>query len=180
MINERTTTRPGFAGFTLIELMVVIFIIGIMVALVVGVGKYVFDEAARKETRATLALVQAAVDDFREITGDYPADSEPASTCDDNSAALLVWWFQCNGVAQAATIPPLTDAQARQVQAKCRDDCLLKLPGDALDATGQTIQDAWGTSLTYDADGGFGGKAVVISAGPDVTSDTDDDIRSDR
>lgn len=52
--------RPR-AAFTLIELLVVLAIMAIVVALSVGVGKYLMEESARKETQSTLDIVNTAI-----------------------------------------------------------------------------------------------------------------------
>lgn len=167
-------SSTGRQAFTLIELMVVIFIIGILIALVVGVGKYVYDEAARKETESTMAIVMEAIEAFKSVAGEPPADTGVASEPDYSDEALLL---------QLLEQPTDGGVQLREHQgAKIKQTCqaiMLKLPSDAFDGT--SIKDAYGNDLRYEADGGFGNTPVLISAGnPDGVFGNEDDIRSDR
>ena len=152
--------------------MVVIFIIGILIALVVGVGKYVYDEAARKETQSTLAIVVEAIEAYNSIADVYPADSGVGSYPDGSDEALLYQLLD-----NPAAVVPMRESQAVRIVDACKP-ILLKLPSDAYDGT--ALRDAYGAELEYDADGGFGGRPVVISLGADGQLDTEDDIRSDR
>ena len=165
-------SSTGRQAFTLIELMVVIFIIGILIALVVGVGKYVYDEAARKETESTLAIVVEAIEAFKSVVDHYPADTGVGSYPDYSDEALL---YQLLETPDAVVV--MREAQAVRIVEACKA-ILLTLPSDAYDGT--ALNDAYGGELEYDADGGFGGRPVVISRGPDGLLDTEDDIRSDR
>jgi len=164
--------RRGNA-FTLVELMVVVFIIGILVALVVGVGKYVYDEAARKETRTTLTVVSAAIEQYKELTGDYPLEAEILPDCPANSSRILLHWLTGND-----TVPALPAGIPEKVKKACFEGHILTLSKDAFSG-GQTINDAFGRELLYYRAGGFGGKPVVVSRGPDGVENNEDDIRSD-
>jgi prepilin-type N-terminal cleavage/methylation domain-containing protein len=59
-------------GFTLVELLVVMFIMSVIVALIVGVGKYVSDQAGTKQTRAAQAIVMRAIATFHDENKHYP------------------------------------------------------------------------------------------------------------
>ena len=145
------------------ELLVVLFIISILVSLVVGVAKYVYDEAGRKQTQTTQTIVMSAIEAFHDITGDYP----------DGNIVDLVRSLKGDGVA-----PPL-DAEVK----KEAGEKLLELPKDALDlsTTGATIRDGFGYDMQYERDGGLGGRPVLISPGPDGSfTEEEDDIRSDE
>ena len=67
------SNRPPVArgGFTLIELMVVMFVMMVLVALAVGVSKYVMDRSAREQTIATQSILMAAI----RACGDVPPDA---------------------------------------------------------------------------------------------------------
>jgi len=171
---NRTGRRghPGRArgGFTLIELMVAIFIISILIALVIGVGKYVYDESARRETESMQAIAMNAVEKFHEIANQYPRDSigDPPHT--ESLAALL---HDLRG-EPIENIPESTSMRIKEVCGQI----LLEIPSDYFDGT--TIKDAWGKQMDYKADGGLGGKPVLISPGPDGDMNTEEDnIRSD-
>ena len=157
-------------GFTLIELLVVIFIIAILVTLAVGIGKYVYDEAGRKQTQATQAIVMQAIDVFYELTGDYPDDTAAGGGGDNSTEALV---YRLRGEEFLATEAALKD----RVQKRVRDK-LLELPEDAL--VNNTIRDGFEEPMRYEAAGGLGGRPVLISKGPDGVLGNEDDIRSDE
>ena len=69
------------AGFTLMEMLAVILILAILLALVVGVCKWVMDHFAKRETAATQSIVIDAVMLYKSKTGVLPAD--------DGSCAIL-------------------------------------------------------------------------------------------
>lgn len=196
--------RAGRAAFTLVELMVVIFIIAIVIAMVVSVSKYVREESARKQTEATQALVMSAVDAFYTAFDKYPADNQtdPSrntaghdTTPDPQSIeksvqTLMVYltgsWNGTPGLQAddytylVNNSAPDTIALKAKIQALTSDK-LLQLPKDAYDPTASalTIHDGYGQPMRYEQKGGLGGRPVLISAGPDEKFNTDDDIRSD-
>lgn len=64
--------RQPHAGFTLIELLVVIAIIGVLAALVLGVGNAVVSSAKQQATKDTLALLDSAVAAYMDETDGLP------------------------------------------------------------------------------------------------------------
>lgn len=64
------TTRP--AGFTLIEIMVVIVIIMILAGIVVAAAKYVQTRAARSRAEAEIAMMETALENYKNDNGVYP------------------------------------------------------------------------------------------------------------
>ncbi len=74
MINRPTRTRTSAAtgGFTLVELLVVMALIGIIVTMVISVGSSVRIKAAEDETHARLGLLRGALETYYELMGDYP------------------------------------------------------------------------------------------------------------
>ena len=63
------TTQRRATAFTLIELMVVLAVIAILMAMVIGLADYLFDEASKKETQATQAIVMDAITAFHDVAG---------------------------------------------------------------------------------------------------------------
>ncbi len=145
-------------GFTLIELLVVMFIMALIVALIVNVGRYVTDSAAKKETQAAMAIVIRAIQAYQE----EDPDSAPPQASDTGK---LVKELRKSDSASAI---------------------LDQLSGENLGGEDNKLLDGFGEEMKYDADGGFGGTPVLISPGPDrrFGSEGDeyghDDIRSDR
>ncbi len=78
-------------GFTLIEVMVVIIIIGLLSALV---GPKVFskmDKAKVSTTRTQITLLGSALDDFRLDNGRYPTTDEGLAALKTNPGELTTW-----------------------------------------------------------------------------------------
>ncbi len=178
------------SAFTLVELLVVIFIIAILVSLVVGVATYVMDESAIKETEITQAMTMVVLNSFYELYNKYPADREDPSgsyDTDDSSRVLLKYLTGIleddDDLEYLTGQPTSTQAERDAEGKKIRDalsDSLLKLPEDAFIAGSPSrILDGWGKDMRYQKDGGFGGTPVLISDGPDQSYPSDDDIRSD-
>jgi general secretion pathway protein G len=71
-VSVRCTRRRGVGGFTLIELMVVIVIIGMLAALV---GPRYFDQlrkSSMKIAKAQITSLESALDQYRLDVGHYP------------------------------------------------------------------------------------------------------------
>jgi prepilin-type N-terminal cleavage/methylation domain-containing protein len=156
--RKRANQPTDGRGFTLIELLVVMFIMAVIVALIVGVGPYVTDSAAKKETQATQAIIMRAIEAYQE---EDPNSSPPHAS---NTKELVTKLRESD---KASAI--LNEASA-----------------DAISGEDGTIQDGFGETMKYDSVGGLGGTPVLISPGPDrrFGSEGDkyghDDIRSDR
>ena len=176
--NPKSETRnrrspkgnPKSKAFTLIELLVAIFIIGILVTLVIGVSNYIFEEASRKETQATQAVIMQAIEAFEEVMGVCPPDNDPNYT---PTTCLLPYL-----TAHDAIYGGNTGLQSRIRKATSK--ILLKLPAGAMKAGGNQLYDGFGNPMRYEETAGLGGRPVLISDGPDNDlANTADDIRSD-
>ncbi len=166
MMHKTTKTRRSSPsprrGFTLIEMLAVLFIMGILVALVVGVSRYVLESASRKETAASQVIVLEAVRAYYDDTGEYPPDSvdDPVTTDINEDGVDLLNLLKANSAAT---------------------EKLRNLPAAALSGGDPAVKDAFGRQMRYLKAGGRGGKPVVISAGADGDFDkTGDNIRSDE
>lgn len=60
------------AGFTLIEVMVVIVIIMILAGIVVGAAKYAQMKGARSRAQAEIAMMETALENYKNDNGIYP------------------------------------------------------------------------------------------------------------
>ena len=87
MKPERTTR----AGFTLIEVLVVMAIIAILVGITIGVAAAVSDGSAEAKAKAEMGQLQIELDLYKAEEGGYPAmsDTEPTFKNDD-----LYQWFK--------------------------------------------------------------------------------------
>ena len=146
----------------MVEMLVVLLILAILLALVVGISRWVMAEAAKQQTIATQRIVMLAVEKYGEgnASNDYPADSS-------NCASLM--------------IALMGEPHAREV--------LRDLPKDAWGGQNQPLKDGYGMDMRYEKSGGLGGGPVLISCGPDRKKndggakdhvDNKDNIRSDE
>lgn len=193
--ESRGLPRAQSRGFTLVEILVVILILGILVSLVVGVGRYVMQDADRRKTSSIQSILIHAVNVYREQKGAYPtqlADADitanPRPTDPSfygsrfaGSTADAMW-------AAALRMTNLLDQLAADPKAVA---ILQKLPPEAiycptqpfLGTTGQhkVARDAYDMPMDYRA-AGAGGAPVIISGGPDRSMGPGydgDNIRSD-
>lgn len=61
-------------GFTLVELMVVVMIIGILVAIAVPTYARHREEAEKRACQANLRILEGAIAQYRAVNGSYPAE----------------------------------------------------------------------------------------------------------
>jgi prepilin-type N-terminal cleavage/methylation domain-containing protein len=87
--RERTPANAGQSpprrqrAFTLIELLTVIAIVGVLSAIVIGVGRRATESGKIARAKAELAALSAALESYKRHFGDYPqivSDSAPADT----------------------------------------------------------------------------------------------------
>lgn len=69
---------PSRAGFTLLELLVVIGLVGALAALFLGAGTRAVESGRRARARAELAALAAALESYRREHGDYPRTERTA------------------------------------------------------------------------------------------------------
>ena len=149
--------RYGKNAFTLVELLIVITIMAIIIAIAVGIGKYVMAEGARKRTQSAQAIIIGAIDQYMsDNDGDAPADG---------------------GAGPDSTIELM---KALKLNDKSWN-MMAKLDKEIFSSATSALKDGWGSPMIYDNDGGYGGKPIIISVGPDGDpATTKDNIRSDK
>ena len=69
--------RRSVRGFTMVELLVVLMVLGILVAVVVGIGNYVIDEQHRTQTRSWQKTILQSVEKYVSINGSRPPKLHP-------------------------------------------------------------------------------------------------------
>lgn len=60
------------SGFTLVELLVVITLIGVLVGMVIGVGGNVRQKSAESRAKAEISAIELALERYKIDNGDYP------------------------------------------------------------------------------------------------------------
>jgi prepilin-type N-terminal cleavage/methylation domain-containing protein len=163
-------------GFTLVELLVVIFIIALLLAIVVGVSAVVMRQQAEKETDMTMTLMMAALGQYSQdnayaypplataYSGSTIADTNE-TTIRSNDAQLMTYLL-----ANPNCIPRLAGLTAKA-----------KSPITIAGVSAFIVLDGWGQAMKYDPAGAAGGTTpVLISKGADGVWGTSDDLRSDK
>jgi len=144
----------GQRAFTMVELLTVLLILGIVLALVVGIGPRIMKDAATAQTSSTQGVAMDAVQRYKELKGSYPADS-------GDTVSLM---------------NALNDGSAPDVVKLLRT-----LSRDSWAGPNQPLRDGWGKEMRYFAQGGLGGQPLLESAGPDRDFNlTADNVRSDK
>ena len=168
----RRTGRPG--AFTMIELLVVMFILAVLVALVASVGGYVMRSANERETAAIQAILMDAIQAWH----DKANSTDPTTTAKGYPKED----FDTQKSEMQNLMTQLTSSLVYPPASRAARNILLKLPKEAWSGgTDEPVKDRWGKSMKYKDTGGLGGRPVIISAGPDGNFNTDDDnIRSDE
>jgi len=85
-MTPKSPTRKQAAGFSLIELLVVVAIIAILAGLILQTAGFVQNKAARSRAEAEVAALSAALESYKADYGDYPLSSTAGYA---NSATLL-------------------------------------------------------------------------------------------
>jgi general secretion pathway protein G len=71
----RTRRFPSRSGFTLLELLAVMTIIGVLAGLIIGASKYAYQKSRRSSAAARIAALETALEDFKADNGYYPTAS---------------------------------------------------------------------------------------------------------
>jgi general secretion pathway protein G len=81
--------RPAEAGFTLVEIMVVIVILGLLATMVARNVIGASDEARETKARTDLQMIHSAVSAYRAKNGKFPESLETLATKDEKGRSEL-------------------------------------------------------------------------------------------
>jgi prepilin-type N-terminal cleavage/methylation domain-containing protein len=174
-MQQHSSAKPK--AFTLVEMLVVVFVIGILVTIVVGVSKVVISRAAKDQTIVSMKVILGAVEAYHEVKGYYPG--EPPDPDDPSFPPVpSVGWIQRDWQAyvrgrnlyQQLDETPLAQAKLRGLG----KDAILSIYNSWV------FVDGFGKYMEYYRDLGAGATPLVLSAGADGDFNTqEDNIRSD-
>ncbi|MBA2433771.1 MAG: type II secretion system GspH family protein [Verrucomicrobiota bacterium] len=71
------SARRNFAGFTIVEVLVVLAIILVLAGLILATSSYVHNKGARSRAEAEIAAMSAALENYRADNGVYPLSATP-------------------------------------------------------------------------------------------------------
>ena len=91
-------------GFTMVELMAVLIIVGLLATLVVTKVASKIDQARVTTTKANLKALHAAVNQFKMDTGRFPAEDEGLIALVDQPSDVTVW--EPGGYLETTEITP--------------------------------------------------------------------------
>lgn len=150
-------------AFTLIEVLVVIVILGVLVALVVGVSRYITDKAAHDNTVSIQTILTSAINVYHQAQGEYPVEdtSNPPVPTSSGTYGYRFATDQWQAVVRNRSL--WSQLSGEPASAKV----IQKLPTDAMYPAERLFRDGYGRDLDYRQSAGLGGTPVVISPGAD-------------
>ena len=103
MTNKKTKKRETRNGFTMIEVMAVLIILGLLATLVVTKVATKIDQARVTTTKANLKALAAAVNQFKMDTGRYPSEDKGLIDLIDQPSDVITW--EPGGYLETTEIP---------------------------------------------------------------------------
>jgi len=147
-------------GVTLVEILVVVAIIALLASIVIGIAARIDNQSKESGLESTFALLESALQEYREYTGKFPEQPEKNFT---NAPVHSEYLYK-----ELHLIP-----ESREILVKITDSLLKNEYGTA--ETPAEIYDPWGMALDYRYVAGENFPELV-SAGPDKIFGTTDDI----
>lgn len=168
----KDTTDKLAGGFTLVEMLVAVFVIALLVTVMVGVSGIVVRRSGVTHTRATMKVIGRALDAYREVAGHDPF--EPASVRPAPPGwRARDWQAYMRGKGLYDSLMGVPRAQG----------ILQSLPRDAFKSPrggNRTFADGFGKYMDYLGSKGLKGAPLLLSAGLDGDfGRQEDNIRSD-
>lgn len=163
-------SRSGFsdAGFSLVELLVVVSIIGLLVGLAAAVLPRALDAGDKSKAKGDLTAIVAAVKAYKQEYGQWPvAKSKMDQATDEYNS-----WYG----------PPTTESESKDLMRILSGDMTVQKEGQTMNPKGVrflegakadgTFQDPWGTQYCVKMDTNESGGLEYYG-----TSSTQDNIR---
>jgi prepilin-type N-terminal cleavage/methylation domain-containing protein len=167
-------TRHNRRGMTLMELLVVTIILGLLMALGLGIGSTLLTKADRQKTIGTMAIVMGAIDTYYEQCGAYPPQRNAARNDSDGNIVMVdgkIVWNDPPPAAYGATQYDYSDFLLLMLKScPASQKALSALDQQAMEEgaySGSSFIDGFNLPILYNATGGFGGTPKLLSAGPD-------------
>lgn len=98
--------RSKWNGFTLLELLVVVAIIGILIGLIFKGFFYVLDKQAHKQAKVELKVLKVSIENFRRSYGGYPTCPENVCTPGECLFLSLAGFHNEKGTLEMPPYPP--------------------------------------------------------------------------
>ena len=168
------TNRTHNAAVTLVEMIVVVAVLVLLASFVVAITRRQDNQGKERSLQAVFLLLKNALMEYHEDTGTFPTQAEA-----DFGTAVEVddeWVYEAVEEHGELLYEELGSVPASR-QILDRIDRLF-VKGDLSNDDPLNVYDAWGQALDYRYDPNVGNFPELISAGPDKTFDTGDDISS--
>ena len=155
-------TRRHKHGLSLVEMLIVVGIIALLATMVIGIAGRIDTQAKEKGVESTFALLEGALEEYKEFQGDFPGQSVMDFT---NAVAHSEYLYR-----ELYSIP-----SSRKILEKVSDSLIKHDVDTGTVPPVPEIYDPWGTPLDYRYAPGDNFPELV-SAGPDKIFDNADDI----
>ena len=150
-------------GITLVEMLIVVAVIAMLAAMLVGVSTVIDTQSKERATEATFTLLEAALDEYKNLMGKFPIQPEVDDTNAPAHSEYL--YYKLNSIPAS-----------RNIMKKINDKLIQNKYQPAIDPNLYEIYDLWGTVLDYMYDEPNYTYPSLKSAGKDKTFGTPDDI----
>lgn len=150
------------AGVTLVEMLIVLAIITLLASLVIGMATHIDNQSKGKSLQNTFAVLESALEEYREYTGRFPYAANPDP--DLNSESL---YGALNFIPTSRKI--LEQISNSLIKHKVDTGAIPPIP---------ELYDPWGKVLDYRYDVNTDTFPELVSAGPDRSFGSPDDISS--
>ncbi|MFA6563915.1 MAG: prepilin-type N-terminal cleavage/methylation domain-containing protein [Verrucomicrobiia bacterium] len=159
-LNSLTArVRQRSRGFTLVELMAVMVVIGIVAGITIAGAAYLHERALRMRTKATIHQICTAIDAFKADKGGYPSDficTTDSGTLKENQyvwpCEALWFWLVYWGPHQQYPRQSYVDLKGDQTTI---GNTRINAQYDKSAGNYRRVVDAWSNPLNYKSGNGY-------------------------